>query len=193
MEENKKISVTIQGNKYVIKGNNSEEYINRIARQVDHIMNELGRTNSLMNKNMVAVLCSLNLADQLYIAQEEIVKLEDKLIDAERMPDLIKELEKAQHDAQFHLEKYKEAQRSLTDSNLELEKYHEMIESYKNKIKQNKIEIDAARQTIADLQNQIFDNQIEIVKMKKELDEYKSKDTVEKKHYLNNRGNKKTM
>src|SRR5690554_5704309 len=193
MEENKKVSVIIQGNKYTVKGNNSEEYINKIAKQVDHIMNELGKTNSLMNKNMVAVLCSLNLADQLYVAQEEIVKLEDKLIDAESMPELSKEIEKAQNDVQFYKEKYKEAQRSLTDLNLELERYHEMLESYKYKAKQNKIEIDAARETIADLQNQIFDNQIEIVKMKKEVDEYKSKDNIERKLYVNHRGNKKNM
>ena len=36
----------------------------------------------------------------------------------------------------------KEAQRALTETKLELESYKEMVDSYKNKIKQNKIEID---------------------------------------------------
>ena len=193
MPENKKVNVIIQGNKYTIKGNNSEEYINKIANQVNHIMNELWKSNPLMNRSMVAVLCSLNLADQLYMTQEEICEMQDKLVDIEYMPELIKELEEAKEEVKFHLKQYKEVQRSLIDSNLELEKYHEMIKSYKNKLNQNKIEMDAARQTITDLQNQIFDNQIDIVKMKKELEEYQIKDIREKKYYTNQRGNKKTI
>ena len=193
MEENKKISVTIQGNKYIVKGNNSEKYLNMIANQVDTIMNELKKANTLMNNNMVSILCSLNLANQLYIAQEEIAKLEDNLFEAEKIPELINELEKTQDKSMFHLEKYKEAQRNLNDANLELEKYYEIVESYKNKLKQNKIEIDAARQTIADLQNQIFDNQVEIVKMKKELDnEYRNKDTILKNNHISSIRNKKS-
>ncbi len=193
MEENKKISVTIQGNKYIVKGNNSEKYLNMIANQVDTIMNELKKANTLMNNNMVSILCSLNLANQLYIAQEEIAKLEDNLFEAEKIPELMNELEKTQDKSMFHLEKYKEAQRNLNDANLELEKYYEIVESYKNKLKQNKIEIDAARQTIADLQNQIFDNQVEIVKMKKELDnEYRNKDTILKNNHISSIRNKKS-
>src|SRR5690554_1931090 len=178
MEENKKVTVTIQGNKYIVKGNNSREHIEMIANQVDTIMKELKKSNSLMNNNMVSILCSLNLANQLYIAQEKIAELEDILIEAEKMPELIMELEKSQNKSMLHLEKYKEAQRKLNETSIELDKYYEMVESYKNKLKQNKIEIDAVRQTIADLQNQIFDNQVEIVKIKKELDEYRNKDTI---------------
>lgn len=176
MQENKRIKIMIQGNKYTIKGNNSEEYINKIANQVDLIMDELLQSNPRMNRSMVAILCSLNLADKLYIAQEEIQIMGDKLVDAESMPELIKDLEQAQEDVQIHLNKYKEIQKTLIDSNLELETYDEMIKSYKNKLKQNKIEMDAARQTITDLQNQTFDNQIALVKMKKKLEEYQNKD-----------------
>lgn len=188
MAERNKISVTIQGNTYNIKGNSSKEYINKLARHVDHIMEELSKSNTLLNKNMVAVLCALNLADQLYVAQENVANLEEQLIDYEKMPELKVELEKSQSDSQYYIQEYKQAQRTLTETKLELESYKEMVDSYKSKIKQNKIEIDAARQTIAELQNQIFDNQIEIVKLKKGLDDDKNKETLGKKYYA--KGNK---
>ncbi len=190
MEENKKVTITIQGNKYTIKGNYSEEYINKIAKHVDNIMEQLSRSSPFMNKGMIAILCSLNLADQVYRAQENITQLEDKLVEREDLSDLRKELEIAKDTVKFHLEKLKEAQRKLTEENLELEKYKEMVKNYKNRIKENKIELDAARQTITDLQNEVFDNQIEIVKMKKELDEYQYKEKLTKKSYFNQKGKK---
>lgn len=190
MEGNKKVTVTIQGDQYTIKGDNSKEYINKIAGYVDNIMEELSRSNTLMNKNMVAVLCALNLTDQLYRAQENVEQLEKKLEEAENMPKLKKELENAKDNAEFHLEKCKEAQRRLTEVSMELERYQERVETYKNKMKQDQIELDAAKQTIADLQNQIFDNQIDIVKMKKELDGYRTRENTNKKSYSNYRSRK---
>ncbi|WP_213818465.1 cell division protein ZapA [Garciella nitratireducens] len=190
MEKNKKVTITIQGDKYTIKGNYSEEYINKIAKHVDNIMEQLSRSNPFMNKNMIAILCSLNLADQLYKVQENISQLEDKLLENEELSNLKKELEITKDTAKFHLEKLREVQRKLTKENLELEKYKEMVKNYQNRIKENKLELDSARQTITELQNQVFDNQIEIVKMKKELDEYRQKEKFSKKNFSNQRGKK---
>jgi cell division protein ZapA len=188
MAESNKVSVTIQGNTYTIKGGRSKEHINKLAKHVDHIMEELSKSNTLLNRSMVAVLCAINLADQLYLAQKNVAQLEDQLLEYQGMPELKDELDRIQRDSQYYIEQYKEAQRALTETKLELESYKEMVDSYKNKIKQNKIEIDAARQTITDLQNQIFDNQIEMVKMKKELDDYKNKESLNKKYQT--KGNK---
>lgn len=190
MEENKKIVISIQGNEYTMKGNVPQEHISKIARQVDYIMDEIGKKNTLMNKNMVAVLCSLNLADQLYRAQERVDELENKMVDVDNLSELATQLKTAQQNADYSQEKYQKVKSELTDANLELARYQEMMQSYEEKIKQDKIEMDAARQTIMDLQNQIFDNQIEIVKMKKELDSYKYRINTDKKIYPYYKGGK---
>lgn len=190
MEGNKRVTVTIQGDQYIVKGNNSQEYVNKIAEYVDNIMEELSKSNTLMNKTMVAVLCALNLTDQLCKVKENVVQLEDKLVEVENTPELKKELENAKDNAEFHLEKCKELQRRLTEVNMDLDRYQEKLETYKSKIKQNRIELDAAKQTISDLQNQIFDNQIDIAKMRKELDGYRMKENVNKKSYSKHRNKK---
>ncbi|MCR1897765.1 cell division protein ZapA [Irregularibacter muris] len=190
MEENKKIVISIQGNEYTMKGNVPQEHISKIARQVDYIMDEIGKKNTLMNKNMVAVLCSLNLADQLYRAQERVDELENKMVDVDNLSELATQLKTAQQNADYSQEKYQKVKSELTDANLELARYQEMMQSYEEKIKQDKVEMDAARQTIMDLQNQIFDNQIEIVKMKKELDSYKYRINTDKKIYPYYKGGK---
>lgn len=192
-DNNKKISITIQGNKYTMKGNVSKEHISEIASSVDNIMDEIAKSNSLMNNNMVAVLCSLNLADQLYKEQKKNAELEDQLVETENIPDLEDKLKQREEEAQFHLEKYKEMEKELTESNYQLNKYYEMVENYKEKLKQNKIEIDTARETIIDLQNQIFDNQIEIVKMKKEIDGYRNKEILNKKSFSYPKGKKHSL
>ena len=58
-------TVDIFGEKYVVRGDESVEYIAEVARLVDDRMRELARASRGMSRSRLAVLAALNLADEL--------------------------------------------------------------------------------------------------------------------------------
>lgn len=65
MDNKNKIEVRIQGKDYVVKGIESDEYMQKVALYIDKKMNEVSRTNHRLNTAMVAVLTAINVADDL--------------------------------------------------------------------------------------------------------------------------------
>ncbi|MDK2985529.1 MAG: cell division protein ZapA [Clostridia bacterium] len=66
-----KVTVNIHGQEYTIKGNDSEEYIKKLADYVDEKMREIASKNSNLPPIKVAVLAALNLADELHKTAQE--------------------------------------------------------------------------------------------------------------------------
>jgi len=60
-----RVTVDILGEEFTIRGDADAEYIASVARLVDSRMKELRSSNKNMNKNRLAVLTALNLADEL--------------------------------------------------------------------------------------------------------------------------------
>ncbi|MCK8828348.1 cell division protein ZapA [Natroniella acetigena] len=71
-----KAKVKILGEEYVIKGNESAEYISKLASFVDEHMQEIKEANSSIPRNRIMVLGAMNLADKLYKIQDAYKKLE---------------------------------------------------------------------------------------------------------------------
>ena len=78
MEKNKQ-KVRIQGREYIIVGYESQEYLNKIAFYIDKKMDEIRKNNTSLSTNMIAVLTSINIADDLIKAKEYIKMLEEEL------------------------------------------------------------------------------------------------------------------
>ncbi len=72
-EQNKTIRVTVEifNEEYVVKGSENPEYINMLASYVDRRMKMVQQRNPNLSTTKVAVLTSLNLADELNKLQED--------------------------------------------------------------------------------------------------------------------------
>ncbi|NLJ72167.1 MAG: cell division protein ZapA [Syntrophomonadaceae bacterium] len=74
-----KVSVEIFNEEYVVKGSENPEYITMLASYVDRRMNMIKQRNPNLSTTKVAVLTSLNLADELNKLQEDYDELVKKL------------------------------------------------------------------------------------------------------------------
>lgn len=73
MDENlTKTTIRLLGNEYTITSTDSEEYVHRVAFYVDKILTEIYSRNNRLSTNMAAVLASVNIADELFKAKEEL-------------------------------------------------------------------------------------------------------------------------
>lgn len=91
MTDKNKVVVKIAGNEYVICGPESPEYIQRIALLVDRKLQDITRKNHLLSTSMAAVLTALNMADELYKAQDAYNKSEFELNDIKKKYQELKE------------------------------------------------------------------------------------------------------
>ena len=66
MENKNKIEVKIHGKEYVIKGLESDVYMQRVSLYIDKKMNEAAKTDHRLNTAMVAVLVAINVADDYF-------------------------------------------------------------------------------------------------------------------------------
>ena len=66
-----KVTVTIFGEEYTIKGDEKPEYIEMIASYVDRKMHAISQRSPNLTITKVAVLTALNLADELSKLQED--------------------------------------------------------------------------------------------------------------------------
>ncbi|MGE5454300.1 MAG: cell division protein ZapA [Methylocystaceae bacterium] len=84
MEQNKpnRVTVSIYGEDYVVKGAEDPSYIQMLAAYVDRKMTMLGQRNTSLSTGKIAVLVALNLADELSKLQEDydqlVRSMEDK-------------------------------------------------------------------------------------------------------------------
>lgn len=84
MEQKNKIEVIISGRVYTLMGEESQEYIQKVAWYIDKKMNEVKKTESSrkLSTSMIATLTSINVADDLFKVKE---KLKDAYGDIEAL------------------------------------------------------------------------------------------------------------
>jgi len=73
--QKKRVQVEIFGDNYIVKGNAEGKYILKLADYVDEKMNVIASKNPHLSTKQIAVLASLNIADELYKLQENYDKL----------------------------------------------------------------------------------------------------------------------
>ena len=78
--ESNTLSVTIYGSEYKIKGADPE-YIQTVAAYVDSKMRELERRLATGTPTRIAILASLNIADELFRERAERGRLDQELSD----------------------------------------------------------------------------------------------------------------
>jgi cell division protein ZapA len=72
--------VEIFGERYLLRSNDSPEYLNRIAEYVDRKFREVAGQQPALVPSRIAVLASLNIADELFKQEEVLRRREGELL-----------------------------------------------------------------------------------------------------------------
>jgi cell division protein ZapA len=84
-----RVTVTIMGEEYTIRGSGSPESLEEAARYVDRLMRSLAEKNRQLSGYKIAVLAALNLADELLKARQEHPRFHDEERDREGEDELV--------------------------------------------------------------------------------------------------------
>lgn len=71
------VEVMINGKPYKMKSPSDIEYMREIANTVDHMITEIRKMNKKLDREDMAVLTALNLADRLKKKEDEIERLNE--------------------------------------------------------------------------------------------------------------------
>ncbi|HHW67198.1 MAG: cell division protein ZapA [Epulopiscium sp.] len=133
MGQKNKIEVIIGGRVYTLVGEESHEYIQRVALYIDQKMNEVKKAESSrkLSTNMLAILTSINVADDLFKMKEvlenafaEIKSLQKQLDEKDKQLEVYQnELGNMQQENIALKDKIDELQLEIMRSKMELEEY----------------------------------------------------------------------
>ena len=76
----KQTEVEIFGERYTLRGTDSPDYLRRVAEYVDGKFQEVAKGSPALVPAKVAVLASLNIADELFKQNESVRHQEDELL-----------------------------------------------------------------------------------------------------------------
>jgi cell division protein ZapA len=78
--EDRGAEVEIFGERYVLRSDDSPDHLNRVADYVDGKFREVARQNPALIPSKIAVLASLNIADEFFKRSEELHKREVEVL-----------------------------------------------------------------------------------------------------------------
>ena len=185
------ITVKINGLEYNLKGEESEEYLHKVAIYADRKIKGLSENNKKLSMTSAAVLSAVNITDELFKAVDKLKDIQGELESLK-----IKEIEyEAQlSDSKKHiqrLESYNDELQSRTNSveaEKELQEKEELIASLRTEIdilkdtinkyakennelkeanKEIKFNLQTSKYKIMDLQSKLIDNQVTLAKERK--------------------------
>ncbi len=125
MENNaKNVTVRINGAEYIIKSEQPEEYVQKVAYMVDKKMRELLKNDPRLSTALGAVLTSINIADDYYRSVSDSKSLrEDLLRYTEENNTLRTKYENVKRELQFQKEYEQELKITIAKLETELKQY----------------------------------------------------------------------
>ncbi|MGL4606445.1 MAG: cell division protein ZapA [Eubacteriaceae bacterium] len=167
MPEQSTIELRILETDFTLKVKDNENHIKLISDYVSDELNKVKAANPFTNHIRIAILGCMNIAEKYIALQEDLEKvtlLQQELKDKDQILESEKEKTKIVDEEKELLLK-------------ELDEKNELLNQYREHLRQGKVESEANRKTILELQNQLFESQIELVKVNKnhiEKDIFKS-------------------
>ena len=152
MEDNK-VKVRIYGQEYTISGERDEETIIEIAGYVDNKMREISRFFSSNIPGSLAVLASINIADELFGAREETARLKEEKVRLEK-------------EAENYLKMWDEAKKSFMQYKEGASKATEDMKELEEKCRQ-------LEERCSEFESSYFDVQMENIRLKDHLEKLK--------------------
>lgn len=126
MAEKNKIEVFIGGKVYKIAGEESEEYMQKVARYIDKKMQEISgaQRSTVLSTSMISILTAINVADDYFKLKEENELLKEKINKLSR---------EQEFNSDEKLNTYEKLLGQLQDENIALkQKLEEVIIEFKN-------------------------------------------------------------
>lgn len=167
-DKKNRVLMRINGQEYPIAGLEPKEYLIRVGTYVDEKMLEISRLNRQLSLSQVAVLTSINMADEmlkLKDAYEELQKATPPM--DHQVTDLKKELDQKNGSLQQEKEYTRNLQKRLNTLKEEQEKLRQSHQDALKQAKEKEGELQKAQQVIKDLQEQLFDNQVKVAELQK--------------------------
>lgn len=146
-------TVKIYGQEYIIAGDKGEEEIQRIAGYVDDQMRTMSKFLSEAPAGSLAVLASVNIAEQYFDMQRE-------------RDDMTDELKRLRQESAYYTElweKSKDAKRQSSKATNDL----------KDQIREQASQIKELEAKCTEYENNYFDLQMENIQLKSELEKWK--------------------
>lgn len=185
------ITVKINGIEYNLKGDESEEYLHRVANYVDKRLRTVMENNNKLSASSAAILTAINAADDFFKYEkyydEAMNKVKRLIENEENMREQIESLKKQL----MHLENYNkelqnkinvlksENKKDIEEELLNIKKEMEVLQqTAKNYLKENndlkiankelKFQLQTSKYKLIDVQHKLLENQIDLVKIKKD-------------------------
>lgn len=189
-----KVTVRINGQEYTVKGDEQEEYLRKVGKEVNHLISSVIERNHQIDMSSASVLAALNAVDKFYKKEIEIESLRRDEGSVYKQAEGLKAdirlleeaLEKMQTEnsilndkiAQFKhadekdkLNKEREIKRLETELRLTQDSAKEYRDENENLSKMNKelkFELQSYKYKVLELQKKLFDSQLAQTKEKKE-------------------------
>ncbi|GKX30049.1 hypothetical protein SH1V18_25290 [Vallitalea longa] len=130
--------VIIGGNVYTLSGNESEEYIQRVALYINNKLDELkaSENGQFLNTRLMSILLAINIADDYFKAKEDTndinksFKLKDELIQQKELEieELNKTIHKLEKEKAELIERADKFQEDMENYKAELDEYIETFD-----------------------------------------------------------------
>jgi cell division protein ZapA len=79
-----RVDIEIFGKIYTVKGEKDPEYVRKVAEYVDRKMREISQVTETVSTSRIAILASLNIADELFDLIDETEDLKENMKDLAR-------------------------------------------------------------------------------------------------------------
>lgn len=148
--ETNKATIKIYGQEYVISGEKTQEEIKRIGEFVDNKMRLIARVITDSSSGKIAILSSINIADEYFDALEQIEHL--KMAKGQ-----------LENDSKYYLKMWEDAKKNFIQ-------YKENVAEMKNQKKESEVKIEVLEDKCNEFENAFFELQMENVRLKSELE-----------------------
>ncbi len=147
------VDVRIYGQTYHITGDKSEEEIQKIADYVDDQMHLISKVVQRNGTSAIAVLTSINIAEEYFNQMDEMNRLREANQQLER-------------DSSHYIKLWEDAKKNYKQSKEVMDKLKVTSQKDGEKFKQ-------LEEKCAEYENQIFDLQMENIQLKSELEKFR--------------------
>ena len=148
-----KVTVKIYGQEYIIAGDKQPDEILRIAEFVDNKMRLIGRVAGESAPGSIAILSSINIAEEYFDAMEQMENLRTSKTQLES-------------DSKYYLKMWEDSKKNYMQ-------YKENIAELKNKKKETDERIKELEKKCSEYESSFFDLQMENIQLKSELEKLK--------------------
>lgn len=181
MEQKNKVSVKINGQEYSIIGAETKEHLLRVSNFVDEKMEAISKANKKLSTSMIAVLTSINIADQYLKMKSRLEELEKGIKEPQQKIDELERYIEALHNGLNEKdEAYSDLEKRMKEINVD-QQGDEQINLLKKELLEKEADLEKAQTLINDLQNKLFANQVKLVEVTNELEECTRKNDFLKK------------